>query len=361
MLDLLSHFIGEFRGTPPEVPFAPGLSLDMYKTEDDPRPMLVRLPLVEVGKKSLNGVEWTPKASQRLVEQINTKRPEGILGHIAKQERGHRYELPSLYWVGATVADDNKVWGMAYVPPEADKVRKHLARSMKTNARVGTSVYGTSSGQGVEDFNLESIDLGHPERVANPTSVSVPHVTAENQLGEMSMDAELLVNELRTDRDRLRSEFSDLEKTTNALQTQFDALKDTRDTASKVVSEIRTLGNFADDADLVVEFRKMNDENKALRAEKQSADVETWIAEFVKMETLRPTIHANIGTPTDKDEAKTLITELMKRADIKAINEALVAANGGPKLAISESGGEFKFDDSDEARAASVARTGIGV
>lgn len=360
MPDLLSHFVGEFRGTPPDVPFAPGLELKTFTTEDDPKPFFVRLPLVEIGKKSTNGVEWSVNASRRLVEQINSNRPEGIVGHIPKEQRHFKYELPSLRWVGATIVE-NKVWGKAYVPANKPDVRDYLKQSMRLNARVGTSVYGMSSGRGVEDFNLESIDLGHPDRVANPTSVAVPHVTAENQLGDMSVEiSEMLVQELRSDRDKIRDDLTAAQKTQNALQTQFDALKDSRDEASQVVSEIRTLGDFADDADLVAETRKLIGEVKALRAEKQSQDVAAWIAEFVKIETLRPTIAANIGTPTDKDEAKSLIAELMKRGDIKAINEALVAANGGPNAMVSESGGGSKFDDSDEAIAASNARTGFG-
>ncbi len=360
MPDLLSHFISEFRGTPPDVPFAPGLELKTFTTEEDPNPFFVRLPLVEIGKKSINGVEWSVSASRRLVEQINTKRPEGILGHIPKEQRHFKYELPSLRWVGATIVE-NKVWGKAYVPANKPDVRDYLKQSMRLNARVGTSVYGMSSGRGVEDFNLESIDLGHPDRVANPTSVAVPIVTAENQQGEIDVEGEKLVNFLTSDRDRVISELSDLQKTSNTLQTQFEALKNSKDEASRVVSEIRTLGDFADDADLVAEVRKMTGEINTLRAEKQAADTQTWIAEFVKIEALRPTIAANIGTPADKDEAKTLITELMKRSDIEAINKALVAAQAGPSVMVSESNGGFKLDDSEEGRAASVARTGIGV
>ena len=191
----LNHLVSELHSNSPSIPFAPGLSLESFADEDDPKPFFVQLPLVEVGKTSANGLTWDASAARNLVEQINSKRPEGILGHVPKEQRHFSYKLPSLRWVGATIAG-NTVWGKAYIPPDKLELRAYLQQSMKLSARVGTSVYGTSKGRGLAGFNLESIDLGHPDRVSSPVSAAVPQVVSEfEQAGISVQEPPLIANQ----------------------------------------------------------------------------------------------------------------------------------------------------------------------
>ena len=173
----LNHLVSELHSTPPKVPFAAGLNLSSFKDDSDPNPFFVELPLVQIGKKSKNGLLWDADASRSLVEQINTKRPGGNQGHIPKAERGHTFKLPALRWIGAAIVD-GKVWGKAYVPANRPDIRAYFRDAKKVGAQVGTSVYGLSS-SGLKDFQLESIDLGHPERVSNPASIAIPDIVSE--------------------------------------------------------------------------------------------------------------------------------------------------------------------------------------
>src|ERR1041385_7450385 len=98
MAELLARYVSEFRAGFPNVPFAPGVDAEGIKS-DDPDPMFVTLPLVAVGAKLGNSDErWTKPDVENLVKEIQIKRPEGILGHVAAEKRSTEYTLPSARW-----------------------------------------------------------------------------------------------------------------------------------------------------------------------------------------------------------------------------------------------------------------------
>lgn len=325
MTELLATYISEMRKGFPEVPLAPGVDLDAIKT-DDPDPMFVTLPLLNVGGKSENGFTWNEAGVQRVVNEINAKRPEGILGHVKPEERSHRYDLPAVRWVGATLDEHGIAWGKALVIES--KAKQYFRTAKSTRARVGTSVYGVRGTKGLEDMTLESIDFGHPDRLGLRSAAAVPEITSElSQEGEPPMTEDIkLVSELTTQRDEAKRLVSETE----------GKLAD----AQKIIAELKGKETeLANLGEIVAEFSgaTVADKIKALVAQvKAAADaerkraVEGVVAELVKLDELRPLVIAELGS-ADAESAKGLITEIMARPHFKTLAEKLARA-GGPNV-----------------------------
>ena len=373
MAEVLSEMTWGFAGNVPEVPFAAGLDPTEWKAdESDPqkRPLFVTLPLVKIGARSQNGIEWTRSRALRIVNEINDKRPEGIVGHIPLEKRSTDYRLPSLRWVGAMLDERNLlVWGKAYVPNYAQDVREFLIDAKRARARVGTSVYGTRGEKGIEDMTLESIDLGHPDRVSLPDAAAVPKLTAElhnesvNKGGDTNpMETELkLVSELTTQKDNALRQVSEL---TSKLGEKDNQIAEMQSKVS-VLSGLEKLVAEFSGATVTEKLEKLVAEVRDLRAKQQQAQIDGWIAEAiqaVELEALRPTIVAQIGTVDSLEKAKARVTELRAREDIKLIAEALVERQAGPHAFVGGKGrGENPLKELDKAETISAARAWLGV
>jgi hypothetical protein len=326
MAEVLATYISEMRGSFPDVPLADGVDLDAIKA-NDPNPMFVTLPLVHEGAKSDKGFTWKAADVRRVVSEIVTKRPEGILGHVKPEERSHRYDLPAVRWVGAILDEHGIAWGKALVTET--RAKDYFRTAKATNARVGTSVYGVRGTKGLEDMTLESIDFGHPDRLGNPSAAAVPQITSElSQEGEppMSDNDNKLVSELTTQRDAAQRLVSETEGKLADAQKLIAELKGKE-------TELANLG------EIVAEFNgaTVADKISALVAQvKAAADgerkraVEGVVAELVKLEELRPLVIAELGS-ADADSAKGLITEIMARPHFKALSAAL-ARTAGPNV-----------------------------
>jgi hypothetical protein len=370
MSDLLATYVSEFRAGFPDVPFAPGVDAKGIK-DDDADPMFVTLPLVAVGGKSENGFTWERPDVRRVVAQINEKKPEGMLGHIKPEERSSKYEFGKLRWVGALMDERGIAWGKAYVPPYASDARQYFKLAKRTNARVGTSVYGTRGPKGLSDMQLESIDLGHPDRLGLPLAAAVPELTSEMQTIEndkpegeqtpMTEPTELkLVSELTTAKDTALRQVSELTTKLGEKDTLIAEFQK-RDTVLKAVETL--VAEFAGD-NPEAKIKTLVSELTSLRTAQKKAQIDGWIAEAVKtveLEALRPTIIGLMGEVENADKAKARVEELMKRDDIKLIAEALAIKAGGPRAFVGGSGKDKpnQFDDSPEAVAKSRAATGI--
>jgi hypothetical protein len=175
--------VGRFRGNFPDVEIADGVNADGIR-QRDPDPLYVTLPIAELGAISKNGLLYDEFLVSLIGEQINTKRPGGIFGHLKEEERNSSFPLPAGLWVGARRVGDT-LWGKAYVPPGAAK--NHVQDLKDVGGEIATSIYGRGRYEKVRDgvkrlisFNLESLDFAPPGRAALGLA-AVPHITAEMQ------------------------------------------------------------------------------------------------------------------------------------------------------------------------------------
>lgn len=362
MSELLAALVSEFAGQAPDVPFAPGVDVAGIQ-QDDPDPMFVTLPVCEIGAKSENGFTWGAQDVQRVIEEINSKRPEGIVGHVPLEERHHRYDLPKLRWVGATLVG-NKAWAKAYVPTYAVDAREYFRVAKRTNARVGTSVYGRPGPRGLADMTLESIDLGHPDRLGYRAGAVVPHITSEMEGNTMpeNNDQTALIAELRNDRATLRALVSELRLegadplvAAKSLVSELAGLRQKSGVLDTLVTE------------LALDAEKPEASAKALVAElaghRQAAlvsEVDALIAEMVQEnEALRPYIREyvierdaqgreRVTYPT-KDAAQTRIKGLLESDLMKNLAQTLVSEQRGPNAFVA---GKGKGGDEDWREAA---------
>jgi len=278
-----------------------------------------------------------------VVQEINTKRPDGNLGHLPKEKRSTDFNLPALRWLGAMLDESTgMVWAKAYVPKSREDVREFLADSKRARARVGTSVYGMQGEKGLADMALESVDLGHPDRVSHPNAAAVPHLTAEmqdelnkqkdgeeNPMTGENVDSKL-VHELIDDKVKALTEVSNLTTKIGEKDTLIAEMKGKVDTLTSVE---KLVAEFAG-ATVAEKITKLVSELTDLRKAQQKTQIDGWIAEAVKaveLDDLRPTIIAQMGEVDSLEKAKARVAELQSRDDIKLIAEALVERKAGPR------------------------------
>ena len=341
---LLAEMVSDFRQGFPDVPLASDLDIAEWKTADPnaaaaDRPLFVTLPLVKVGTKSRNGLQWGRPEAEHLVSEINSKRPEGGLGHTPFDKRSTEYRLPALRWVGALLDSNGTVWGKAYVPKYAQDVREFFMDAKRSRARVGTSVYGMEGDKGLRDMNLENIDIGHPDRISHPVAAAVPRLTSELQHSngkpdgdEITMGDELkLVSELTTQKDTALRQVSELTTKLGEKDTLIAEFQK-RDGTLKGVETL--VAEFAGDS-VTAKIEKLVSEVRDLRKAQRKTQIDGWIAEALKaveLEDLHPTIIAQMGEVDSAEKAKLRVAELMNREDIKVIAEALRDKNAGPRF-----------------------------
>lgn len=139
---------------------------------DDTDPMFVTIEVVN-NSVSNNGRYWSKESIMSIMSQINSKHPDGYLGHLKMDERSHKYPDPQTIWLGATVTDTDgklRLFAKGYVLPEAKSLRSYLKKAKAAGKNVAVSVYGKVKNarklaNGVVDmsnFLLESIDWARP-------------------------------------------------------------------------------------------------------------------------------------------------------------------------------------------------------
>jgi hypothetical protein len=138
-----------------------------------------------------------------------------------------------------------------------------------------------------------------------------------------------LVAELAEAKTKALQQVSDLtsEKTRqDALISEMKGKVETLASVEKLVAE------FAGST-VAEKIGKLVSELSDLRKAQQKTQIDGWIAEAVKaveLESLRPTIIAQMGEIDSEAKAKSRVEELLKRDDIKVIAEALAYKSAGP-------------------------------
>lgn len=367
MSELLFSLVSELKGTPPDVPFAPGVDVDGLKA-DDPDPMFLTLPIVKVGGVSGNGFTWERPDVENVVREINAKKPEGIEGHVTLAERSSKYVLPKVRWLGAALIGDT-AYAKGYIPRTAAETREYLRVAKRSGARVGTSVYGLRGKRGLSDMSLESIDFGHPDRLGLPDAAAVPHLTSEMQTNTqpieepiMPNDGELkLVSELTSAKDNALRQVSEMITKLGEKDQQISELQK-RD---KLFGDIEQLIAEIDGETAPAKVKKLVAELAETRKLARQAVVKEWVEkaiEAVELEELRPTIIAQMGEVDSLKMAEKRVAELMERPDIKLIAEALLTRVAGPKAFVGGKGKD-RYDLSELNKPESIqeARNRFGI
>lgn len=337
-MDIIREYsVGEFRGSFPDVPIAPGVNLDDLK-EVDAQPFFVTLPIIpEMGAVSKNGLLYDEALVNSVEQQINEKRPGGIFGHIRKDEQDTAYPAPEARWVGAK-REGNTLWAKAWLPPGA--ARDRLRQLKAVGGKIATSIYGKGDFEKVKEgvkrlktFALESIDFAPPERAALGYGAT-PLVTAEleqpNQGKDSDMDkaqflAELTASEIpQTVREQI---LGDLKKTVSELETKNAALE-------LAVAEFRQK-----------QFEALLDEkvSELTKWTVKGEEAEKRLAKF--RQTLRSQLLAAVGSERDTTKVAELVNGVWD--DLKPLAETVRDALSGPAAIVTSkvrSGEQWRDD-----------------
>lgn len=183
--------------------------IDLSDVDERDR-LFVTMPIMPVGATSRNGRKYDDAIVADMVRQINEERPAGFYGHIPADKRSTHHEPAAIRWVAAEIVG-GKAWGKFVVTRQ--DAREDIRWAKRTNARIGTSIYGMAEMDGgkVRKITLESIDLAAVNRLGVPEAAARPVFTAEMAGAEGEDDVtEQQVAELTGQRDSLQVQVSEL-------------------------------------------------------------------------------------------------------------------------------------------------------
>lgn len=340
MSELIYELTSDFRGKYPDVPFAEGVDTEAFKAESDP--FFVTVPISKIGAVSRNGRTFDRAAVERIVEQVNEKRPEGGMGHLKPSERGSHYEIPKVRWLGAMIDAEGTAWGKAYVPKYAQDVREYFRDAKRSGSKVGTSVYGVEGQSGLADMNLEKVDFGHPDQLGVLELGAIPKITSE--LLDENKEANIMAEQESILVTEFRSQLAEKSTLVSELQTKVA-------TAEKLVSELQTKATLADaviaelGADPVKVAKELITELVDLKKKSLASDIDNVVSELVKVPQLRGIAKKEAAQAKSADEARTLITEFMATDEYQELATALVLQASGGKAHVAEFNREKKLDE----------------
>lgn len=164
--------------------------------QGDEDPMFVTIEVLNESV-SKNGRNWSKEAIASVAEQINSKRPDGYMGHLLEGERKHKYPKPQTIWLGAKAEETDgkmRLFAKGYVLPEAKRLRTYLRKAKAAGKSVAVSVYGTieraakaaNGALEMANFDLESIDWARPgsEGVKNTGQFMIAAEMADDSKGK---------------------------------------------------------------------------------------------------------------------------------------------------------------------------------
>jgi len=352
--------VGEFRGNIPDVPIAAGVNVEELRALDSD-PMFVTLPIVHaVGAVSRNGLLYDEALVGSIIEQINTKRPGALFGHIRDAERDSAFPFPDALWVGAERVGDT-AWGKAYVRPGA--ARDYIRHLKAVGGEISTSIYGKGKGETVRpgvrrltEFRLESLDFAPPERAALGRSAA-PIVTAEMAADEpVDLSPEQEQHDMT--KDELIAELTANEippGVRNEIVAEYETKLGERDTRiAELEAQVAEYAAVQFDAALEATVAELVD----WKATGDAAQAK--VAQFRR--TVRDRILAALGnerTPEKIAEVSAAVWE-----DIKPLAETVRDALAGPAAMVAarqRQQGAARWADTPENRANAIRTTGISI
>jgi hypothetical protein len=307
-MELLMEQVSRFKGDYPDIPLPADIDREALGKVD-----FVTLPVGRVDAQSQSGRVYKRPAIESLVRQINEKRPEGGWGHLATTELTTRYDPPAIRWLAATLDEHGVAWAKGL--PLTEQAREHFRVARATNARVGTSIWGTpptaSEGVNVLDFELFRLDIADPTRVGIAETAAKPKLTSEME-GGMPDNNDALA-ELRQERDAARQELGE-------VKSKLASAQGTLTGARAAISEMPMVNayvNISESGDNLVDVIRSILQNLAkLQAQQMVAAIDATVTEMVKLESLRPVVW-------------TMLTGLVDRAAIAEMVKGQPAALPG--------------------------------
>lgn len=324
--------VTEFKGAPPEIPVREGVDLEAL-TDGDEKPFFLALEISTVGRVSKNGLLHDEELAATLLNQINGRASEGIMGHIKETERGTAFPVSDIHWLGAA-RHDKSVWAKGYIPRTATAQREHFRILKATNGRAATSIAGPAvrefvdKGKGVwraKDFQLEQLDLAPFTRAALPpqSDFVITQETVSEEVEDMGRIEEL------------EQEAATRETRIAELQTQVSELQ-----ASVAASK-------AKEFDAALDAKVAELVNWQVKDDGAKAKVESF------RKTLRSRILAELGEERTVERLAETATAVW--AELQPLAETVRDALAGPPAVVpGKSRGDHKLVDTPETRAAAV-------
>lgn len=352
-VELFSYVAESAAAVTPEIPLPADVDLGKLRKVLGENLRFITLPIGKAGVTSRNGNTYGRRAMERLVAQVNEKRPEGRWGHLAAEELGSRYEPPAVRWLAAVLDKAGIAWGKA-VALTAEAVR-HFEAAEATHARVGTSIFGlepTREGEEITDLRLVTVDLANAERVGVPQTAAHPYITTEMGPEEHGSSAEeavaaaapqeqdqttiekeettvppvsdVRVEELITAKAQLSEQVTTLEKELREMRTQVDDL-----------NAVRELLKVEDGADIVKAARAYIEERDEIAGENAALldkAMDASIADMVKVESARPIVKELViaRKPLTRKQLDRALAEVVARDSVKTLIAEQVVAQSGP-------------------------------
>jgi hypothetical protein len=359
------YHVAAFRGKVEDVPVADGVDVEAIRRRDADA-VFVSLPIAEIGAISNNGLLYDEALVDSIAEQINTKRPGGIFGHLKEDERNTSFPLPAGLWIGAK-RFGQVLWAKSYVPPS--QAREYVLNLKEVGGELATSIYGKGKYEKVRDgvrrltnFKLESLDYAPPERAALGMS-AIPYVTAE-----MEQEQEPIM----ADKAQVIAELT-VADIPAALRDAIVAEASKQDETQTTIAE---LTNTVAAKDVVI--AEQNQVIEEMRRERVTVAIETQVAELTnwptadeegkaKLAKLRELLKSQIVTRLGADGAADRVAEIAQAAweDIKPIAEMVRDALAGPAAVVNgkprNDGGIPKLEDTPENRQRAIAEMGISI
>lgn len=303
ILESTTTFAGKF----PDIPVS-----ETILRELGDNPMFVTLPIGRVNSLSRNGRKYDREAVQAIVEAINNEKSIGQKGHLRDDERAYRFDIPPLMWVAATLEANGIAWAKAFVMEHAEDVREYIRVAKASNARIGTSIYGTATIEDdgtVRDLQIESIDLAHPGRLGVEMAGAVPVVTQETVVSSEPSVADA-ISELRRQQD---AELLDLAQRRADLERQ-----------ARQVNTIRELLGISDDESIALHTRLLIQRNRQLRDERTAlldSAIDVEVAQHVAVKPLRPIVAQMVReqSPRSAHAIQTAVQNVIQRPDVRAM------------------------------------------
>jgi hypothetical protein len=365
---VIEYHVSAFRGKVEDVPIADGVDMEEIR-RSDPDPMFVTLPIAEIGAISNNGLLYDEALVDSIVEQINSKRVGGIMGHLKEEDRGTSFPLPAGLWVGAKRVGQT-AWAKSYIP--STSAARDYFRSLKAvGGEIATSIYGKGKFEKVREgvrrlanLKLESLDFAPPARAALGMG-AIPHVTVE-------MDLDTEQEPIMADKAQVIAELT-VADIPAALRDAIVAEASKQDETQTTIAE---LTNTVAAKDVVI--AEQNQVIEEMRRERVTVAIETQVAELTnwptadeegkaKLAKLRELLKSQIVTRLGADGAADRVAEIAQAAweDIKPIAEMVRDALAGPAAVVNgkprNDGGIPKLEDTPENRQRAIAEMGISI
>jgi hypothetical protein len=367
------YFVGEFRGSFPDVPIADGVDIEAIR-QRDPDPMFVTLPVAEIGAVSNNGLLYDEALVDSIAEQINRNRPGGIFGHLKEEERSTSFPLPAGLWVGALKVGQT-LWAKSYISPGA--ARDYVGNLKAVGAQLATSIYGRGKSEKVREgvrrllsLKLESLDFAPPGRAALGLG-AVPYVTAEMSPAMAADEMDLEQEPIMADKAQVIAELT-VADIPAPLREAIVAEASKQDQTQQTIAELTSTVTAKDAviAELTSAVEEMRRERVTTAIEAAVAELTDWqVADEdgkAKLAKLRGLLRGQIATRLGDQQTVERVAEIAGAAweDIKPIAEMVRDALAGPAAVVNgrvHATGIKPVEDTPENRQRAMSHMGIQI